>query len=257
MEMIFQHALLQRDKAAGSWHISLIFVKGTVTDLAKKVHRARQILVVRSAVPPGGSRHLQHFRPNTVAMATTVWHLWQWQTGWPQWNIWDDTGRARVHRHTIKTSGREGTVTESRLHLEEVKNFMGKHDRGWKGERRWQGVHLQLAYCGMLIRPAKTRHLPLKCHILMRRARAAAGFVDFCQAKGAALCLPFHRQSLLCSLYPERFLLTFSCSFSRPFCYAVYSVMNGSISSFFSLSLSLLLAGIDYNLCNCAETRLI
>lgn len=103
-------------------------------------------------------------------MVTAAWHLWQWQIDWPQRNIWDDTGRACVHRHTIKTSGHEGTLTESQLHLQEVKNFMEKHDWGWKGEPHWQGVHLQLAYCGMLIRPAKTRHLPPKCHILVRRA---------------------------------------------------------------------------------------
>lgn len=105
----------------------------------------------------------------------------------------------------------------------------------------------------MLIKPAKTRHLPLKCHILARRA--AAGFVDFCQTKGAVLRLLFHWQFLSCSLYRELFLLTFSCSFSLPFCYAVYSVMNGSISS--RAIFLFLLAGIDYNLCNSAETRLI
>lgn len=117
---------------------------------------------------------------------------------------------------------------------------MDKHVWGWKRRIQkkregvglcWQGVHLQLAYRGILIRPAKTRHLPLKCHILVRAGETATGFVDFCQPKGAAVCLLFHWQFLFCSVYPEHFLLTFSCSFSWPFCYAVYSVMNGSISS--------------------------
>lgn len=141
----------------------------TVTSLAKKVHQAQQVVVVRS-VAPQSLWHLQQFRPNTVAMVTTAWHLWQWQIDWPQWNIWDDTGRACMHRHTMKTSRHEGQVTESQLHLKKMKNFMDKHDRGWKRGQHWQGVHLQLAHCGMLIRPTMTRHHPLKCHILVRRA---------------------------------------------------------------------------------------
>lgn len=192
-----------------------------VTDLAKKVHGARQILVVRSAVPPGGAHTSNTFRPHTVTMVTTAWHRWQWQIDRPQWNIWDDNGRPSVHRHTIKTSGHGGAVTESQFGGGGG-NFMGKHDWGWKGEQHWQGVHLQLAYCGMLIKPAKTRHLPLKCHILARRA--AAGFVDFCQTKGAVLRLLFHWQFLSCSLYRELFLLTFSCSFSLPFCYMLFTL---------------------------------
>lgn len=74
--------------------------------------------------PPEGLRHLQQFRPYTVTMVTAAWHLWQWQIDWPQWNIWDDIGRARVRRHTIKTSGHEGT--QSQLHLEKAKELHGQ-----------------------------------------------------------------------------------------------------------------------------------
>lgn len=205
----------------------------TVTDRAKKVHGAQQILVVRSVLP-WGLRHFQQFRPNTVTMVTTAWHLWQWQIDWPQWNIWEDTGRACVHGHTIKTSGHEGTVTGSQLHLEEVKNFMDEHAWRWSGEQDWQGVHLQLAYCGMLIRPAKTRHLPLKCHTLMRRAESREQRRVLLTSVGRKLswsvCLS--SGNFFSVLFtPSIFSQLFSCAFSLPFCCTVYSVMNGSIST--------------------------
>ena len=79
-----------------------------------------------------------------------------------------------------------------------------KNGSGWKGEQRWQGVHLQLAYCGMLIRPAKTSHLPPKCHILSGRDGDGFRLTSVGQTVLWFVCL-FQRQFLFCSLLPRAF----------------------------------------------------
>lgn len=153
-------------------------------------------------------------------------------------------------------------VTESRLHFRGSEELGGqKKGSGRKGEQRWQGVHLQLAYCGMLIRPAKTSHLPPKCHILSGRARGTAtGFVWLLSGKRCCGLFAFSSGNFFSVPFLPRafFLLTFPGSVSL-----CPSVMLFTLwwMALFQLELfffsSLLLAGIDYNPCNCAETRLI
>lgn len=64
--------------------------------------------------------------------------------------------------------------------------------KGENGGQRLRGIYLQPAYSGMLIRSAKTR-LPLKCHILVRRAASDDGV--FCglvsSERLVVVCLPF------------------------------------------------------------------
>lgn len=92
-----------------------------VTDLAKKVHGARQILVVRSAVPPGGGSHLQHFQAShrhhgyhcltPLAMANrtaTVEHLRrQWQTQCAPSHNKDLRARGSSHGEPVRRGGGE------------------------------------------------------------------------------------------------------------------------------------------------------
>lgn len=101
----------------------------------------------------------------------------------------------------------------------------------------------------MLIRPAITRHHPLKCHILVRRA----GDGELLSGKGCHALFAFSAWISLLLPLPQAFSL--NILLLLPFCYAVYSVMNGFISGW-ALFLKKK-AGIDYNQCNCAEIRLI
>lgn len=76
----------------------------------------------------------------------------------------------------------------------------------------------------MLIRPAITRHHPLKCHILVRRA----GDGELLSGKGCHALFAFSAWISLLLPLPQAFSLIILLLL--PFCYAVYSVMNGFIS---------------------------
>lgn len=76
----------------------------------------------------------------------------------------------------------------------------------------------------MLIRPAITRHHPLKCHILVRRA----GDGELLSGKGCHALFAFSAWISLLLPLPQAFSLIILLLL--PFCYAIYSVMNGFIS---------------------------
>lgn len=137
---------------------------------------------------------------------------------------------------------------------------MDKNNWGWKGGQHWQGVHLQLAYSGMLIRPATTRHLPLKCHILVRRAGKSSGFRRLLSGKWCRGLFAFPVAiSFLFSL-PRAFSRSILLLFLLPLllcCLLCDEWLHFKLSSFLFFFSSFLSAGIDYKLCNCAETRLI